>query len=331
MLENIPNLANIMILAAIAGFVSSILGGVIVICISRPGKKFIGLSFIFAATVLLTLVFVDFIPHAIGHSHGGHHHSCDHPHHHDHHYDDAHHHDSDHHQNDTHSHDSDHYHHHDTHHHDSDHHHHHDGAGLWLALLGIAVGIGLVAILSFFDKKGHEHVHGVLPHSEHCSHSDEVNNAPLTSRERRRILSAAIPVIFAIILHDLPKGLAIGSSGSVLVAISIGLSCIPEGMTIAIPLKAGGKAWWKILGVCGFAGLATVVGAVIGYLVGGINVYLSGMMFAIAAGCILGVVFSEILPLAFEYSGRTKLKFLVMGIGVLLIIALNYFFHDLSH
>ena len=314
MFENIPNLANIIILAAIAGFVSSILGGLIVICIRRPGKKFIGLSFIFAATVLLTLVFTDFIPHAIGHSHGGHHHSCGHPHHHDQHYDDAHYHDN--------------YHHHDDDHH---HHHHHDGAGLWLALLGIAVGIGLVAILSFFDKKGHEHVHGVLPHSEHCSHSDEVNSAPLTSRERRRILSAAIPVIFAIILHDLPKGLAIGSSGSLLVAISIGLSCIPEGMTIAIPLKAGGKEWWKILGVCGFAGLATVVGAVIGYLVGGINVHLSGMMFAIAAGCILGVVFSEILPLAFEYSGRTKLKFLIMGIGVLLIIALNYFFHDLSH
>jgi len=114
-------------------------------------------------------------------------------------------------------------------------------------------------------------------------------------------------------------------------AMLIGLSCIPEGMSIAIPLKAGGMKSWKILGICGFAGFATIIGALIGYRIGGIDVYLSGFMFAIAIGCILGVVFSEMLPIAIEYSGRSKLKFLVMLIGVLLVITLNYFFHDLMH
>lgn len=291
MLENAPEIVRIVVLATIAGFVSSVLGGIIAIFVSRPSKKFIGLSFIFAASVLLTLVFIDFIPHAIGH---GHYHT------------------------------------------DIDlatgimfqYWHQHSGAGIWLTVLGISIGVGLVVILSFFDNYGHEHIHGVLPHTEDCSHDEKHE---LSKSEKRRMLTAAIPVAFAIILHDLPKGLAIGSAGSVMAAIAIGLSCIPEGMSIAIPLKAGGTKWWKILGVCGFAGLATVVGAIIGYQIGGINVYLSGFMFAIAAGCILGVVFSEILPFAIEYTGRTKWKFLVMLIGVLLVVTLNYFFHDLMH
>ena len=290
MLENVPEIVNIIILATIAGFGSSVAGGIIGICISYPNKKLIGLSFIFVATVLITLVFVDFLPDAIGH---GHYHT------------------------------------------NIDpisgvmyqYWYQHNGAGIWLTLLGVSIGVGLIAILSFFDKFGHEHVHGVLPHTNDCSHDDHL----ITKSDKKRMITAAIPVAFAIILHDLPKGLAIGSAGSVILAIMIGLSCIPEGMSIAIPLKAGGIKWWKILGICGFAGGATVLGAIIGYQIGGINVYLSGMMFAIAAGCILGVVFSELLPLAIEYSGRTKWKLPVMLAGVLLVVTLNYFFHELMH
>jgi len=291
MLENVSGIGNVLLLATIAGFLSSLLGGIIAICMSRSSKKFIGLSFIFAASVLLTLVFIDFIPHAIGHGH--YHIGID-------------------------SGTGDRY----------QYWYQHYGTGIWLATLGIALGVGLVVVLSFFDSYGHEHIHGVFPHTEDCSHEDQVG---LTKSEKRRMLWAAVPVAFAIILHDLPKGLAIGSAGSITAALAIGLSCVPEGMSIAIPLKAGGTKWWKILGVCGFAGLATVLGAMIGYAVDGINVYLSGFMFAIAAGCILGVVFSEILPLAIEYAGRTKWKFMVMLIGVLLVVILNYFFHDLAH
>lgn len=288
MFENTPEIVRIIILATIAGFFSSLTGGVIALLVKMPNKKFVGLSFIFAASVLLTLVFVDFIPHAIGH---GHYHTGI----------------------------------------NAEtgaifqYWYQHNGAGIWWTMLGVIVGVGLVVSLSLFDKHGHEHIHGVLPHTEVCSHTG------LTNQEKKRMLAAAIPVAIAIMLHDLPKGLAIGSAGSITAALIIGLSCIPEGMTIAIPLKAGGMKPWKILSICGFAGFATILGAIIGHLVGGINVYLSGFMFAIAAGSILGVVFSEILPMAVEYSERTKWKFLIMTFGVLLVVALNYFFHDLTH
>lgn len=289
MIENMPELINIILLATVAGFISSVLGGIIVICINMPSKKFIGLSLVFTSSVLLALAFIDFLPHAIGH---GHYHTAIDP------------------VTGT----------------MYQYWHQHNGAGIWLTVLGISIGVGLVFILGLFDKFGHEHVHGVLPHTENCSH-----NPNLTKSDRKRIISTAFPVTLAIILHDLPKGLAIGSSGSVLASILIGLSCIPEGMSIAIPLKAGGEKWWKILGVCGLAGLATIIGAVIGYLIGGINVYLSGLMFAIATGCILAVVFSEIMPIAMKYSESTKLRLPVMLISTLLVLILSYFFHDLMH
>lgn len=280
-------MANVILLATVAGFISSVFGGLIAIFISRPSKKFIGVSFSFVSAVLLTLVFVDFLPHAIGHGH---------------------------------------------YHVGIDlngamyqYWHQHRGAGIWLTVIGVLLGVGLVYILKFFDKYGHEHIHGIMPHNDHCSHDS------LTKLEKRRLLTSAFTVAFAIILHDLPKGLAIGSAGSIMAAVLIGLSCIPEGMSIAIPLKAGGTKWWKIIGVCGLAGVATILGAIIGYLVGGINVYLSGIMFAIAAGCILGVVFSEIMPLSFEYADRTKWNFPFMIMGVLIVVTLNYFFHGLMY
>ncbi|MCL2854423.1 MAG: ZIP family metal transporter [Defluviitaleaceae bacterium] len=288
MFENVSDFMRIMVFATVAGLGSSVLGGTIVLLIKRPNKRLIGLAFTFAAAVLLTLVFVDFIPHAIGH---GHYHTTIDP-------------------------------------YTGEIYQYwfqHSGAGIWLTALGVLAGVGFIVALSFFDKHGHEHIHGVLPHNEHCSHAE------LTTNEKRRLAAVAVPVVLAIILHDIPKGLAIGSVGTVMTAIAIGLSCIPEGMTIAIPLKAGGMRRLKILAICGLAGMATILGAVIGYFVGGINVYLSGIMFAVAAGCILGVVFTEILPLAVEYAGRTKWRLPVMAVGVLLVIGLNHFFHGLMH
>ncbi|MCL2846909.1 MAG: ZIP family metal transporter [Firmicutes bacterium] len=275
---------QIIMLASIAGMGSSLLGGLIAICIKKPSKNLIGISLAFASAVLLTLAFMDLIPHAIGHDH----HSDGHAHGHD----------------------------------------NHNGAGIWLALLGIGVGIGLIFILGMFDKHGHEHVHGILPHNDHCSHDEETK---LAARQTRRMVTVAMIVAFAVVLHDFPKGLAIGASGSILVAIAIGFGCLPEGLAIATPLKAGGVKWWKILAVCFAAGLSTVIGAVVGYLVGGINHVAEGIIFAIAAGCIIGVVFKEMLPLSYQNTKNKKVHALAMAVGILLMVALHYFMYELMH
>ena len=288
MFENLPDITNIIIMASIAGFGSSVIGGLIALSVTKPSKQFIGLCFVFAASILMSLVFVDFIPHAIGH---GHYHTNIDP----------------------------------VTGNMYQYWYQHSGAGIWFTLVGISIGVLFVVVLNKFDEYGHEHIHGMLPHTDVCSHSG------LTSAEKTRLRFSAYPVAFAIILHDLPKGLAIGSSGHIFAALLIGLSCVPEGMTIGLPLKVGGMKSWKILGICGIAGVATVLGAVVGYMIGGINAYLSGMMFAIAAGCVIAIVFSEIMPLAIEYAGKTKWKLIVATFGITLVVSLNYFIHDLMH
>ena len=208
--------------------------------------------------------------------------------------------------------------------------HGHEGAGIWLTLVGIGVGIGLIFILGLFDKHGHEHLHGVMPHNKNCSHPEEFA-AMKERKQKKRLILMAVAISVAIILHDFPKGLAIGASGSIWVAIAIGLSCMPEGMAIAMPLKAGGVKWWKIIGICVIAGLSTVLGALVGYFLGGINATVSGILFAVAAGCIIGVVFKEMLPMSYQYAKSKKLHALAMVIGILLVIVLHYFLHDLMH
>jgi len=254
---------QIVLYAFIAGVVGTTLGGVVAVLFRRPSRKFIGLCFGFSAAVLLTLAFVDLIPHG------------------------------------------------------------EEYAGIWFTILGVGIGICLIFVLRLFDKHGHEHMHGALPHNPECSHEDK-------SCQKRRMTTVAFIIVFAIILHDFPKGLAIGASGSVLIALAIGLAHIPEGIAIAMPLRAIGTKVWKILGLCVLAGLATMLGAMIGYAVGGISDVVAGLMFAVAAGCIIGVVFMEILPLSFEYAGKSKALIIVMAVGVLMMLALHYLLESLG-
>ena len=273
--------------ATIAGLASSLLGGMIILCIRKPSRKFIGLTFMFAAAVLLALVFIDLLPHAQGYGH---------------------------------MHDGD----------DGPYWAVHEAAGFWWTLCGVAIGIGLVALLSIFDKHGHEHIHGLTDHSEGCSHDNDAHSH-FSKRERRKLIITGMIIAAAIIMHDFPKGLAIGASGSVVIALIIGLSCIPEGMTIAVPLKSAGMKWWKILAVCALAGLATLFGAVVGWAIGGLDPWLSGMAFAVAAGSILGVVFFEMLPIGYEYAGKSRWTFVAMALGFAVVMILHHQFHHLAH
>jgi len=262
----------IILYAFLAGIIGTTLGGVITILIKKPSKLFIGLALGFAASILLTITFIDLVPHALNTAH----------------------------------------------------HHHNSSADLFIGLAGIVVGVLLVFSLKFFDKHGHEHIHGILPHNEECSHEDK-------QTANKGLIFSAILIAVAIILHDFPKGLAIGASGSVLIALTIGLAHIPEGMTIALPLKVVGVKWFKILALCVVAGFSTMLGAIIGYLVGGINPVVSQIMFGLAAGCIIGVVFSEVLPLSYQYAGKNKYYMLVILGGIVMMLVIHHFIYGLSH
>ena len=119
---------------------------------------------------------------------------------------------------------------------------------------------------------------------------------------KKSMLRSGMIMLFAIALHNIPEGLAIGAAGrhdaalGVTLAIMIGLHNIPEGMAVAAPLIAGGLSKTKTVTLTLLSGATTVVGAIAGVVIGGISDLALALSFSIAGGAMLYIVFGEILP-----------------------------------
>jgi ZIP family zinc transporter len=71
---------------------------------------------------------------------------------------------------------------------------------------------------------------------------------------------------------------------------------IPEGMAIAAPLLAGGISKWKVVALTSLAGATTLLGGLIGILVGRISDFAIALSLSGAGGAMLYIVFGEIIP-----------------------------------
>jgi len=119
---------------------------------------------------------------------------------------------------------------------------------------------------------------------------------------KRVMLKSGLIMLFAIALHNIPEGLAMGAASHVdnnlglTIALLIGLHNIPEGMAISAPLIAGGISKVKTVMLVMLAGATTLLGAVAGIILGDISDYAVSIAFSMAGGAMLYIVFSEILP-----------------------------------
>lgn len=161
------------------------------------------------------------------------------------------------------------------------------GHGPWMAgsMVGGALLIG-AAVLLLMER--------LLPH-EHFIKGKE----GIESRRLRRTWL----FVFAIALHNLPEGLAIGVSfvgndpvrGSAL-ATGIAIQDVPEGLVVAVALLAAGyrRSFAVALGM--LSGLIEPVGAVLGAMVVGWSASMLPWGLGFAAGAMLFVISHEIIP-----------------------------------
>ena len=188
--------------------------------------------------------------------------------------------------------------------------------GIWYVVGSIALGVATTFLLNhLIDKKTNPEVPHIdekhpktaddldeLIHSDHLEQHYAKNDGKLS------LFIAGIVMACAIALHNIPEGMTIGASyasnngvmgsAALVLAVLIGLHNIPEGMAVSVPLITGGMKKWKAVLITAASGIPTIIGALLGYVLGEIGALGLAMSLGFASGAMLYVVFGEILPQA---------------------------------
>lgn len=180
------------------------------------------------------------------------------------------------------------------------------------AAVGFALGMGFLLLID-----------SITPHIHSGSKSPE---GPASHLSRVQMLA------FAVAIHNLPEGMAVGivaadvadqsASASLAVSLGVAIQNIPEGAIISMPLLASGLGRFKAFGVGTLSGLVEPVGAVLVILLAGAVSGLMPYMLGFAAGAMLYVVFEDLVPQA-SAGGHSNMPVICFGVGFVLMMLMD--------
>jgi len=190
-----------------------------------------------------------------------------------------------------------------------------DYGSAWMAALVVGTGIGLGGLFLLA-------LHRLVPHEHFVT-------GPQSGADPQKIRRVWL-FVFAIALHNLPEGLAVGVgfgggelSDGVALAIGIGLQNIPEGLVVAVALMSLGYSRWTAFGVTLLTGLVQPLGGLIGAGAITLMEMLLPWGLAFAAGAMLFVISHEIIPESHRRGHEGKATFgVLLGFVVMLSIDL---------
>ena len=182
------------------------------------------------------------------------------------------------------------------------------GMGAAVVVLGMALGVALMLGLEEFTPHMHPAVGTVGPGSERWG----------------RIWL----FVFAITLHNLPEGMAIGVGFShadlavgVPLTTAIAIQDIPEGLAVALALRGGGMRPLTAVLAAAATGIVEPIGALIGVgLTGGLELaYPIGL--GLAAGAMIFVVSHEVIPETHRNGHQTPATLgLMVGFALMMVL-----------
>ncbi|ALL01445.1 zinc/iron permease [Pyrodictium delaneyi] len=181
----------------------------------------------------------------------------------------------------------------------------------WTPLLGFVAGAAVIAV-----------VHRLLPH-EHV----------LLDRYEgpewgRRKLRAAWLVAVAILIHNLPEGMAIGAASAysvekgIATGLAIALQDVPEGLAVAMPVLLATGNMLAALGLSALSGLCEVATAVPTALLGEAAATHLPVILGFGAGAMVYVVSHEALPESHR-SGHEDVATLGYFLGFIVMLILD--------
>ena len=180
--------------------------------------------------------------------------------------------------------------------------------GALIVVVGLGLGVLLMLGLDQFTPHEHQHL------GPHGAGSGRVSRVWL--------------FVFAITLHNLPEGMAIGvsfSQGDLGVGLplttAIAIQDIPEGLAVAMALKAAGLSPLRAVQVAILSGVMEPVGALlgIGLASGLVLAYPIGL--GLAAGAMIFVVSHEVIPETHRNGHQTPATLgLMAGFAVMMVL-----------
>jgi len=214
--------------------------------------------------------------------------------------------------------------------------------GVMTVIISIALGVAVIYILNhLIDKKTNPevpHIDENHPRTaddlDELIHSDHLEQHYARNDNKFALFIAGIVMASAIALHNVPEGMTIGASyasnggvmgsSALILAVLIGLHNIPEGMAVSVPLISGGMNKTKAVLITALSGVPTIIGALLGFILGDIGALGLALSLGFASGAMLYVVFGEILPQAILMY-HSKLPAFSAIIGILVGLFIIYY------
>lgn len=189
----------------------------------------------------------------------------------------------------------------------------------WLpAAIGFLLGMGFLLVLD-----------SVIPHIH-------LNSEEMEGIKPKKKINKTTMFIFAVTLHNIPEGMAVGVvlagaigndivlslAGALALAIGIAIQNFPEGAIISLPLKAEGFSKKKAFGYGVLSGIVEPIAALIILLLANIVTPILPYLLSFAAGAMIYVVVEELIPES-QSGKHTNLATISLAIGFTLMMILD--------
>ena len=173
-----------------------------------------------------------------------------------------------------------------------------------LSVLGILLGVVISMIIDYY-----------LP------------DKPISGTKDKSLFKVGIISMIAIILHNVPEGIAtfVATNSNVNLGISLAIAIamhnIPEGISISVPIYYSTGSKKKAILYTFISAMSEPFGALITFLFlkNIMNDLILGILFSVIAGIMLQISFCELLPTARKYNDK-KYLFVFFGLGMLFML-----------
>jgi ZIP family zinc transporter len=171
---------------------------------------------------------------------------------------------------------------------------------------------------------------------EYFEEKNATANSSHTKKSVKEKIKSTTMLVLAVTLHNIPEGMAVGVvfagllqggagitlASSIALAIGIAIQNIPEGAIISIPVRASGKSKFKSFMYGTLSGIVEPIGAVITVLLTKIVVPILPYILSFAAGAMIYVVSSELIPEAQE-DKDTSVATVGVAVGFVIMMLLD--------